>query len=105
MSQCESDALVELMDRYMSVYSEVEEEFSPAKGLMEESQFKWVVEYVAGTVVFGYRSAAEYVIVVSPRYFLQKEFAESLKKYLPELDVRTSEHRVADQPYIYIKET
>lgn len=102
MSQCESDVLVELLDHYMSVYSEVDLELSGLKGLMEENQYKWVVEYVAGTVLFGYRSVGEYMIVVSPRYFLRQDFKETMKKYLPELDVRTSEERVADQPYIYI---
>ena len=97
-----SDSLGELMDRYNSVYTEVEENFMFWKPYMVEEHMKAVVDYIAGTVVFGYRSGPEYMLIVSPMMSNYLAFSGKVKGYLPDLHVVTSREPVDNQPFIYI---
>ena len=104
LSQCESesDSLGVLLDHYMSVYSEVEERFSFWKPYMVKDHYKAVVDFIVGTVVFGYRSAPGFMIIVSPWTIHSMAFSDLVKGYLPDLHIITSRQPVSDQSYVYI---
>ncbi len=97
-----SDSLGELMDRYNSVYTEVEENFMFWKPYMVEEHMKAVVDYIAGTLVFGYRSGPEFMLIVSPMMSNSLAFSGKVKGYLPDLHVVTSREPVDNQAFIYI---